>query len=515
MKKKQFLLTLSLITFSLLTTSSCSLIFNIGPITSSSSSQTSSTTNSVDTSIDLTNNTNPYLKGKSYFQEMKNNGLYYTTPSLGERKILVVPVAFKSSSYSSYGSDETIKANLEKTFFSSNNSYWESVASFYKKSSYGNLTFSGEVLDVFTTSKTKKQYLSMDSSDATDSICNEVASYLGEDILKQYDSDNDGVVDCMWLVYLNGYDSSEDLLWAYTYWNENQTQKVEYYIRNYSWASYEFTINSTILARTNVDAHTFIHETGHQLGLDDYYSYDEYKTNRAPVGGLDMMDSNVLDHSSFSKYNLGWVTPSVINSKGTYTLKPFESSGDCLILASNFAGTCFDEYFILEYYTPTGLNQLDSTYRYRSSYPKGFDQSGLKILHVDQRLGRLDINTRTYKTTWDGNYYNTAEFNIPTNLKPYYYEIMNSNSESRSKVNSSWALVELVQASGQTNLMTHYSQSVNNVATNSDLFTTSSNVFGKDVYADYISNEGWKLPYQVEITSSDSSKMTLKITSIN
>lgn len=514
MKKKNLLFILSLISISVLTTS-CFFTFEIGSKTSSSSQTASTSNNSINADLDLTNNTNPYLKGKSYFQEMKNGGIYYTTPSLGERKILVVPVAFYGSSYSSYGNSTTIKNNLTETFFSSSNSYWESVSSYYQKSSYGNLTFSGDVTDIFTTSKTKSYYLKQEASEATDSICNEVSSYLGTDILKEYDSDNDGVVDCMWLVYLDSYDSSSDLLWAYTYWNETGRNTTQQYIRNYSWASYSFLINQSILARTSCDAHTFIHETGHQLGLDDYYSYDNYKTNRAPVGGLDMMDSNVLDHSSFSKYNLGWVTPTVINNEGTYTLKPFESSGDCLILASNFSGTCFDEYFILEYYTPTGLNELDSSITYRGSYPRGFTQSGLKILHVDQRLGKININVKTSTSSWDGNFYNTAEFNIPTNLKPYYYEILNSNSESRSKVNSSWALVELVQASGNTNLMTHYSKSASNVATNIDLFTTSSNVFGKDIYSDYVSNEGWKLPYQVEITSSDSSQMTLKITSIN
>ena len=99
--------------------------------------------------------------------------------------------------------------------------------------------------------------------------------------------------------------------------------------------------------------------------------------------------------------------------------------------------------------------------------------------------------------------------------RPYYYTCVNSNTESRCKSTSRWALVELVQASGSTNLMTHSSKlSISNYAQNSDLFTPSSNVFGKDIYSSYVSNEGWKLPYKVEITSMDDNQIVLNVSKI-
>ncbi|MFA5486208.1 MAG: hypothetical protein WC275_03935, partial [Bacilli bacterium] len=69
-----------------------------------------------------------------------------TWRSVGNQKILVVPVKFTNSPI--YGGDAEIKANLQKTFFGqSADTGWESLASFYEKSSYGKLKISGEVLD--------------------------------------------------------------------------------------------------------------------------------------------------------------------------------------------------------------------------------------------------------------------------------------------------------------------------------------------------------------------------------
>ena len=52
------------------------------------------------------------------------------------------------------------------------------------------------------------------------------------------------------------------------------------------------------------DAHTAIHETGHMLGLSDYYATTtDGDTSYNAVGTYDMMSANFLDHalSSFQK----------------------------------------------------------------------------------------------------------------------------------------------------------------------------------------------------------------------
>ena len=65
-----------------------------------------------------------------------------------------------------------------------------------------------------------------------------------------------------------------------------------------------------------VDAHTFIHETGHLLGLDDYYDYNDYRGAKGGLYGADMMDNNIGDHGSVNKLLLGWIEPTVVCGAG-------------------------------------------------------------------------------------------------------------------------------------------------------------------------------------------------------
>lgn len=140
-------------------------------------------------------------------------------------------------------------------------------------------------------------------------------------------------------------------------------------------------------ART--DAHTLVHEHGHVLGMPDYYSYDQGVVV-GPLGGVDMMDHNVGDHNGYSKMGYGWTMPKVVNYPTTVALKPFEKDGDIIVLPlrNSWKNTMLDEYLVLEYVKPTGLNEFDSKHNYTNSsgYPKTWGEAGIKVTHVDSRL---------------------------------------------------------------------------------------------------------------------------------
>ncbi len=321
--------------------------------------------------------------------------------SLGEQKILVVPVNFLNSK-KSYGDsslntftyDNELTA-LEKGFFgSSEETGWESVSSYYYKSSYGKLKITGEVTEVVTLNRESIYYNTLVEKGQspvaiTNQLAEECISKLEKKMdLSAYDQNGDGKIDALWLVYSEDYDVSSDLLWAYTTTSSREQKKKKYKVGTYAWASYDFFNEGSY---EKPDAHTFIHETGHILGLDDYYSYDDIPD--APLGALDMMDFNIGDHNAFSKYLLDWVEPRVISDKGTYKLKKFQTTGDCIILAYNYNGTPFCEYLMLEYYTPTDINYKDSNSSYKEGYPKMYSENGLRIIHVDADRKSTRLNS--------------------------------------------------------------------------------------------------------------------------
>ena len=118
-----------------------------------------------------------------------------------------------------------------------------------------------------------------------------------------------------------------------------------------------------------------IHETGHALGLPDYYDYDDSVGPRGGVGGLDMMDANWGDHNSFSKFLLGWLTPQVRSSgSGVLTLGPGAEHPDALmVMPGASAGGLFGEYYLVQNRSRVG-NDSD------------IPTDGLLIWHVDSRL---------------------------------------------------------------------------------------------------------------------------------
>ena len=254
------------------------------------------------------------------------------TPSRGTVNILVVPVQW--SDLSSYSSSQlsAIDASFNGTKDNSTNDYWESVKSFYYKSSNGILNFKFNITDVFVPS-----YSSTKFNNDADSYGTEMTDLLDEIYSKglkikssavnfrdsKWDSNSDGYIDGIWVIHnqrdANRVDS--DHFWAYcaNYYGENTTSRMG----KYGNCALSFLYSDS---SKGYDAHTLIHETGHMMGLDDYYDYNSTTNNYSYTGGLDMMDLNIGDHDAFSKHALGWTKSLVVDESQTITLKPFQSS---------------------------------------------------------------------------------------------------------------------------------------------------------------------------------------------
>lgn len=431
--------------------------------------------------------------------KMLSNSGIDALPATGEQKILVVPVSFQknghftkvpSLGYSNY------REALDKMFFGeAEDTYWQSVKSYYSTSSYGKLNLTGEVVQAIELQNTFEYYCGIDQSTSN------IASLIAETVINNlelsgfdttiYDQDKDGYIDALWLVYDSPYQAganTNDLAWAFTTTSWRTQKNLSAKVKSFCWASYYFmgSINDSL-----PDAHTFIHETGHILGLDDYYNYDANLTNQdSPLGGLDMMDYNIGDHTAFSKYLLNWISPREIMKTGEYRLNSFEQSGDALLISPSFNGTPFDEYIMLEYYTPEGLNFLDSSQPYNGL--SMFKQSGLRITHVDNRLGDIKVGTFTGRS-WSGKYYDTVDYYIK-NGRLSLPVASNTPSSSYNKNNR---LIELY--SSQCNCVPY------KLASDQDLFKQNSEI--KNISF----NDGNVLPYTIKIKEINSEYITLLI----
>lgn len=338
---------------------------------------------------------------------INENANYYelgqNTNTIGTSKVLVIPIAFTDETFTS-GELQDIQTVLGGSAEDTN--YWESLKSFYYKSSYGQLNLEFTYSDPVNMGISASEFYSENGQNGSDiALRTGVAAYKtahGETSTAEFDQNNDGVIDSVIMIYacdqLSHGDYDGDLYWAYRYWDSgiDETQvSVESPIGySYFWASMNFFYEGTgtRASHTGVDAHTMCHEFGHMLGADDYYNAGD-KSGKEPSGSKLMMAFNVLDHDIFNKMSFGWVKPIVATGSTEVTLTSSALSGSALLLAdpNGWNGTAFDEYVLLELYTPEGLNEQDSV----TAYPgrtdafgssTGLNQTGIRAWHVDNRL---------------------------------------------------------------------------------------------------------------------------------
>ena len=419
---------------------------------------------------------------KVHFNDsMKINGPFAEDafPSIGTPKMLVIPVNLDNSKKT----DQTL--NDIKLAFSgtAEQTGWESVKSYYYKSSYERLSIDCVFTDWFTPSNDASYYETYSDDDGHDGsmmLVKEALNFFDNDYdYTEFDYDEDDYIDNVWLIYNYAVDyENADFWWAYqdkTYlddeWDNIKSSR-------YGFAGIDFMYEGTDVG-ISVDAHTYIHETGHIMGLEDYYDYDEKvgPNNRGLFGG-DMMDQTIGDHSSFNKLSLGWVDPTVVtgNGKIELTLKSFTTTGEFLMLANHELDTIWDEYFLIEFYTNDGLNKKD-----QPVYDESGEVFGIRVLHVDARIC-YDLEGNVIENG-DESYVGTG--------------FVNDNSGTNKP------LIEMLRADYDSNMDENlYAKS---------LYSETSETFGKDVWSTFILNDGTKLFFTLTVKKIENNQCVVEI----
>lgn len=347
-------------------------------------------------------------------------------PSIGELRLLIIPLWFTDSS-NYISSKQNVRSDIYASYLGTESETgWESVKTFYEKESGGKLSVTGTVSEWYECgeSLSRYNYNTASNSSNTNTIVKKATDWYFKnntsDSRKNYDYDGDGYLDGVIVIYgapdyyalgslTSGYNAGDNL-WAYTYWLQNPGYKSTNNPgpNTYFWASYDFIYSSSALAknrtgksnyssggneRLSVDAHTYIHEMGHVFGLEDYY---DYSGQCKPAGAFSMQDNNVGGHDPYSCLSLGWASAYIPKEDCEIELTPFQTSHEVILLTPEFNSydSPFDEYILLELYTPTGLNKFDTDYAYNNA-PRGVNATGIRLWHIDARLVTLDSYGRT------------------------------------------------------------------------------------------------------------------------
>lgn len=369
-------------------------------------------------------------------------------PSLGDANLLVIPVHLPGGN--EYKTDK-VKSDIEKVFFGDKDDSslgFKSVKQYYSEASYGKFNLSGTVTDWFdatTLVSDVKDITSGTEGTIVNKILRGAVDWAGSSQginLKDFDNNEDGNIDGVYLVYDHldwttenyiqhesnpQFDSStlNQAFWNFTYWDfysESKNDKPS--TSGFSWSSFDMMYTSycernkndtpdlSDLSKIKLDSHTFIHEFGHLLGLEDYYS--SFDSSYHPAGESTMMDQNIGDLDSYSKMLLGWVTPYVVygTSEITITNVSKNSGNSVIVIPSNYAEISqsvedaikgnridkfrytfnpFSEYLMIDLYTPDGNNEQDTYGPYVFDRSAMANKVGVRIYHIDSRIFKCKV----------------------------------------------------------------------------------------------------------------------------
>ena len=227
-------------------------------------------------------------------------------PLQGTAKVLAIRVAFPAEGDQpamGFKDGDSLEALQAMFNGSAGEAPYENLNAYYTRSSYGALKFDGKAYD-YTAQHCRNYY-----TNNVDGLFYEAVSALakqGVDVAS-FDGNGDTMIDGVYIHF-----GGETTGWGTTWWSNERhaqnTQEIE--------GTGVSLGNEVLLHEPSDDSETVrtvIHETGHCLGLPDYYPYRSSSVAvSSGINTYDMMYNNVGDQCALSKWILGWIPDSAI-----------------------------------------------------------------------------------------------------------------------------------------------------------------------------------------------------------
>lgn len=222
-----------------------------------------------------------------------------------------------------------------------------SVRKYFEDQSFGAYSPVFDVVGPVTMSRNMKYYGSNDSGgndkhpeEMIIEACDSAHALYGVDFT-QYDNDNDGFVDFVYVIYA-GYGEADGApsttIWPHQ-WNLYDYGGIEHRIDGKILNRYACGNELSYFSNIYDGIGTICHEFSHVLGLPDLYSTDQSSTHKT-MGAWDVMDYGPYNndgntppsYSAYERFYMGWITPRVLNEPENVTLHPLNESQEALLL---------------------------------------------------------------------------------------------------------------------------------------------------------------------------------------
>lgn len=364
-------------------------------------------------------------EGESFIPELSSaalgerepvTGFSSTMPCEGDVKTLVIMTEFPDAEFT-----EEFKTGLKGSVFRDQSESLpgislypkDSLRAYYQRSSFGKLNISGELLE-YKAEHERSWYVSDEYyypmtlyQEVMESWSKEIIekqrAVLGsegrsdlellDDYLAQFDLDNDMNIDGCYVACAGGNND-----WGGFWWSFSGS------VDNIDIGSYHVSqIIQVVDCRSAPGVkggdelwdylESFIHETGHQLGLEDYYSYGDLKIGWNKLHTFDIMGHTLLgEQDGFSRMLLGWLPKESVHwvtEDGVYELRPYAETGDVYLIPSkrdaSAGNSVYGEYILAEYYKNTGNDTVDVDPIYSISEKPA---DGMRFYHIYAKLNK-------------------------------------------------------------------------------------------------------------------------------
>ena len=434
----------------------------------------------------------------------------------GDLNVLVVPICWadqksrateKNMDFLKKTLGTVLDASGKATEYSVSNDGKFSLSEYYDISSYGKLNVRSFITDWYNSADAYAEVRdkSLEQEDTTQ-IADWVRKTYPNLDWSLYDKDGNGLIDLIIFINTGDMSGSDSFISLsnggafarfYSYTGELAGTKKAPNVNNFLSINMGMLYSDRLIGdEANYFPNVLIHEFAHCLGLVDYY--DVNYTGIDAVGGYDMQSANYGDWNVYSKYGVGWLTPTVITEQSfggkdsiDVTIQSSALNNSALVIPAageSLDGSPFGEYIMVDLFTPEGVHEKDAA-RYGLQ-----DTVGVRMYHVHAR------QIKRVLTGSDGKIYTIGTIQI-------------GNNQAYMGQNYGFYHIELIQANGD-NTFTDLSN-LNSTISKDDFFG-AGDTFTAESYDEFLykgkMDNGVEFGYSVEVISVTKDGATIRIT---